>query len=123
MQANVGSEGRQLRLIVGLLLLDLALAGVVPAWIGWLAAWPLLTGAGAWCPVAALLGTSTLHRGTDLAAGRRDGCAFDAVPRQRLGHEARGLHLLDEGRQRRRGFRPAAARATHGLADHHEAAR
>lgn len=49
MTANVGSSDRITRIIVGLLLVDLALAGVVGAW-GWIGLLPLISGMVAWCP-------------------------------------------------------------------------
>jgi hypothetical protein len=50
MSANVGGLDRTLRIIVGLLLVDIALAGIGAHW-AWIGLWPLLTGAAAWCPL------------------------------------------------------------------------
>ena len=61
MKANVGGLDRSLRIIAGLLLVDLALSGTLGAW-AWVGVLPLATGALAWCPLYVPSGLSTLTR-------------------------------------------------------------
>jgi hypothetical protein len=58
MKANVGSIDRTIRILVGLALIGLTLAGQIGLW-GWLGVVPLATGLVGWCPPYALLGLST----------------------------------------------------------------
>ena len=58
MKANVGGIDRVLRIVVGLVLMALAAAGIVGVW-GWIGFVPLLTGLIRWCPVYPLLGINS----------------------------------------------------------------
>ena len=58
---NVGNLDRALRVLLGLTMIGLAVAGTVGAW-GYLGIVPLLTGVSARCPVYGLLGVSTTAR-------------------------------------------------------------
>ncbi|MCL6692788.1 DUF2892 domain-containing protein [Pseudomonas sp. R3.Fl] len=58
MKANVGTIDRVVRIVVGLLLIGLSLAGVI-GWWGWIGVVPLATGIFRFCPVYPLLGIST----------------------------------------------------------------
>ncbi|GAB3661610.1 YgaP family membrane protein [Ramlibacter alkalitolerans] len=58
MKTNVGSIDRIVRILVGLALIGLTLAGQIGLW-GWLGVVPLATGLAGWCPPYALLGLST----------------------------------------------------------------
>ena len=58
MNANVGGIDRILRIVIGLVLIALTLAGVIGAW-GWLGIVPLATGAIGFCPLYPLFGLST----------------------------------------------------------------
>lgn len=58
MKANVGTIDRVVRIVVGLLLIGLSLAGVI-GWWGWIGVVPLATGLFRFCPVYPLLGIST----------------------------------------------------------------
>jgi len=57
MKINVGSTDRILRIVIGLALIGIALAGISP-W-GWIGVVPLLTGVFKFCPGYAMLGMST----------------------------------------------------------------
>jgi hypothetical protein len=57
-KTNVGGIDRLLRIVVGLALIGLTLAGVIGAW-GWIGVVPLLTGSLQTCPLYGLLGFST----------------------------------------------------------------
>lgn len=59
---NVGTIDRTLRVVVGLVLIGLALAGSIGVW-GWIGLVPLLTGAFASCPLYSLFGLSTCPTG------------------------------------------------------------
>ena len=73
-------------------------------------------------PYMGTVGTDAMSRYDLLRdSGRRYRRAFDAVPRQRLGDEAAGLHLFDEGRQARCRCRAAPLGRAHRLLDHQEA--
>ncbi|WP_444816299.1 YgaP family membrane protein [Stutzerimonas frequens] len=58
MKANVGTIDRTLRIIVGLVLIGLTLAGVIGVW-GWIGLLPLATGVFRFCPAYTLLGIKT----------------------------------------------------------------
>jgi hypothetical protein len=58
MKLNVGSIDRGLRIVVGLVLIGLTVAGQIGVW-GWIGVVPLLTGAISFCPLYAVLGLST----------------------------------------------------------------
>lgn len=55
MQANVGGIDKVARIIAGLALIGLALAGQIGAW-GYIGIVPLATGLMGWCPAYSLLG-------------------------------------------------------------------
>lgn len=58
MKANVGGIDRALRLIVGVLLIGLTLAGTIGAW-GWIGILPLATGLFRMCPAYSIIGLNT----------------------------------------------------------------
>lgn len=58
MKANVGTIDRVLRIVVGLALIGLTLAGTIGAW-GWIGVVPLATALFRFCPLYTLLGMST----------------------------------------------------------------
>ena len=58
MKANVGGIDRILRIVAGLVLVGLALAGTLGAW-AWIGVVPLLTGLAGYCPAYAILGFSS----------------------------------------------------------------
>lgn len=58
MTQNVGGLDRIARIIVGLALIGLTLAGMVGAW-GWIGVVPLATGLIGWCPAYLPLGIKT----------------------------------------------------------------
>ncbi|MBP6896563.1 MULTISPECIES: DUF2892 domain-containing protein [Pseudacidovorax] len=58
MTPNVGTLDRVLRIVAGLVLIGLALAGVIGAW-GWIGLVPLATGLLRFCPAYTLLGLRT----------------------------------------------------------------
>lgn len=58
MKLNVGGIDRIARIIAGLALIGLTLAGVIGAW-GWIGIVPLLTGAFQFCPLYPILGMNT----------------------------------------------------------------
>lgn len=62
MNANVGTIDGSLRVIAGLILIGLSLAGVIGVW-GWIGVVPVLTGIFRFCPTYALLGINTCKRG------------------------------------------------------------
>ncbi len=55
---NVGGIDRVLRIVAGLALIGLSLAGVIGVW-GWIGLVPLTTGLLSRCPVYGLIGVST----------------------------------------------------------------
>lgn len=57
MAKNVGGIDRSVRIIAGLVLIGIALAGVSP-W-GWVGVVPLATGLIGWCPPYAIFGISS----------------------------------------------------------------
>ncbi len=58
MKINVGGIDRILRIVAGLALIGLTLAGVIGVW-GWIGVVPLLTGIFKFCPFYPLLGMNT----------------------------------------------------------------
>lgn len=58
MKINVGGIDRILRIVVGLALIGLTLAGMIGVW-GWIGVVPLLTGVFKFCPAYTLLGMNT----------------------------------------------------------------
>ena len=58
MQANVGGIDRILRVVAGLVLIALTLAGTIGAW-GWIGVVPLATGLFKICPAYSLIGVNT----------------------------------------------------------------
>lgn len=58
MTPNVGTLDRVLRIVAGVVLIGLALAGVIGAW-GWIGLVPLATGLLRFCPAYTLLGLRT----------------------------------------------------------------
>ena len=58
MKLNVGGIDRILRIVAGLALIGLTLAGVIGVW-GWIGVVPLLTGIFKFCPAYTLLGMNT----------------------------------------------------------------
>lgn len=58
MKSNVGGIDRILRIVLGVALIGLTLAGSI-GWWGWLGIVPLATGLIGWCPPYAMLGFST----------------------------------------------------------------
>jgi hypothetical protein len=58
---NVGNADRMLRILLGLALLGLMLAGTI-GWWGSIGIVPLLTGLSARCPVYSVLGIATTQR-------------------------------------------------------------
>lgn len=58
---NVGTIDRVLRILVGVLLIGLAVAGVIGAW-GYIGIVPLITGLLSRCPIYSLFGMSSCRR-------------------------------------------------------------
>ena len=58
MKSNGGGIDRVVRIVLGLVLIGLTLAGQIGAW-GWVGLVPLATGALGWCPPYSLLGINT----------------------------------------------------------------
>lgn len=58
MKSNVGGIDRVMRIVLGLVLLGLTLAGQIGVW-GWIGIVPLATGALGWCPPYSFLGINT----------------------------------------------------------------
>jgi hypothetical protein len=58
MKANVGGIDRAARVLVGLVLIGLTLAGMIGVW-GWIGVVPLATGLFSFCPLYTLLGIRT----------------------------------------------------------------
>jgi len=58
MKMNVGGVDRMMRIMAGLALIGLTLAGQLGVW-GWIGVVPLLTGIFRFCPAYTLLGTNT----------------------------------------------------------------
>lgn len=58
MAMNEGGIDRGLRIIVGLVLIGLTLAGKIGVW-GWIGVLPLATGLIGWCPAYSIFGIKT----------------------------------------------------------------
>lgn len=58
MTKNVGQLDKILRIIVGLVLIGLTLAGQIGVW-GWIGVLPIATGLMGWCPAYTLIGLKT----------------------------------------------------------------
>lgn len=58
MTCNEGGLDRVIRVIVGIALIALTLAGKIGAW-GWIGALPAVTGLVGWCPAYSLVGLTT----------------------------------------------------------------
>jgi len=58
MQVNVGNIDRALRIVAGLVLIGLTLAGTIGVW-GWIGVVPLATGLFKVCPAYSLIGVNT----------------------------------------------------------------
>ncbi len=58
MKTNVGGIDRILRIVAGLVLIELAATGIFGMW-GWIGIEPLLTGIFRFCPAYSLLGMSS----------------------------------------------------------------
>lgn len=58
MKMNVGGVDRILRIVAGLVLIGLTLAGQIGVW-GWIGLLPLLTGIFRFCPAYTLFGMNT----------------------------------------------------------------
>ena len=58
MKANVGGIDKALRIVAGLVLIGLAIAGIGSPWT-WIGVVPLLTGLVGFCPAYSLLGMSS----------------------------------------------------------------
>lgn len=58
MKLNVGGIDRILRVVAGLALIGLTLAGMIGGW-GWIGVVPLATGLFSFCPLYTLLGMNT----------------------------------------------------------------
>ncbi|MBI3445633.1 MAG: DUF2892 domain-containing protein [Magnetospirillum sp.] len=62
MNKNVGGIDRILRIIVGVVLIGLTVAGVIGVW-GWIGVVPLATAAIGWCPAYLPFGIKTCKCG------------------------------------------------------------
>jgi hypothetical protein len=62
MNKNVGGIDRILRIVVGLVLIGLTLAGIIGMW-GWIGVVPLATAAIGWCPAYLPFGIKTCKTG------------------------------------------------------------
>jgi hypothetical protein len=58
MKSNVGMIDKVVRIIVGLVLIGLTVAGTIGVW-GWIGVVPLVTGIMGWCPLYLLIGVNT----------------------------------------------------------------
>lgn len=61
MKANVGGVDKILRIVAGLVLIGLAIAGIGAPWT-WIGVVPLATGLVNFCPLYMLIGTSTCKK-------------------------------------------------------------
>lgn len=66
MKTNVGTVDRVIRVLAGVVLLGLTLAGVIGVW-GWIGVVPILTGLFRFCPAYSLLGIRTCELGGNRA--------------------------------------------------------
>lgn len=66
MKTNMGGIDRGLRIVVGVVLIALALAGTIGAW-GWIGLVPLATGIIGYCPVYSPFGFNTCGKGQQSA--------------------------------------------------------
>jgi hypothetical protein len=62
MKVNVGTLDRTVRILAGLVLVGLALAGVIGVW-GWIGVVPLATGLIRNCPLYSIVGVNTCGTG------------------------------------------------------------
>jgi hypothetical protein len=62
MSKNVGGIDRILRIVVGLALIGMTLAGIIGMW-GWIGVVPLATAAIGWCPAYLPFGIKTCKTG------------------------------------------------------------
>ncbi|ARJ64237.1 hypothetical protein WV31_00220 [Magnetospirillum sp. ME-1] len=62
MNKNVGGIDRILRIVAGLVLIGLTLAGIIGLW-GWIGVVPLATAAIGWCPAYLPFGIKTCKTG------------------------------------------------------------
>jgi len=69
MNVNVGSVDRVVRIVAGIALIGLAVAGTIGPW-GYIGVIPLLTGFMRVCPAYSLLGVSTCSSGRPGKGGR-----------------------------------------------------
>jgi hypothetical protein len=58
MTCNLGRLDRGLRILVGIVLIGLAMAGLIQRW-GWLGLVPVISAIMGWCPGYMMLGIST----------------------------------------------------------------
>lgn len=58
MKQNVGGIDKGVRIVVGVALIGLTLAGTLPTW-GWIGVVPLATGLMGYCPLYSVLGVCT----------------------------------------------------------------
>lgn len=58
MKLNEGTVDRALRIVVGVVLIGLTLAGKIGVW-GWIGVLPLATGLIGWCPAYSIFGIKT----------------------------------------------------------------
>lgn len=68
MRCNVGGIDRILRMVVGLVLMGLAAAGIVGVW-GWIGVVPLVTGLFRFCPAYPILKINTCGTGSSCEGG------------------------------------------------------
>lgn len=61
MTPNIGSLDRNIRLVIGIILVAGSISGYIGAW-GWLGLIAIATGAFSFCPLYALLGIKTCSR-------------------------------------------------------------
>ena len=63
MKTNEGTLDRTIRIVVGLALVALAIAGTIGPW-GWIGVVPLITGAIGYCPAYSIFGFNTCPAGS-----------------------------------------------------------
>lgn len=59
MKANVGGVDKIVRIVVGLALIGLGVAGMIPLWVGLIGIVPLATALISFCPLYAIIGVNT----------------------------------------------------------------